>query len=488
MFRITYLPIMALTAGLSLALVGCKNTPVVDAPASSGTVTRPVDSATAPASVADRLTMFRGNPERNLSGVGTVPRVPKLLWRFRTKDKAEGPYEQRGDVKLTAASTWKGCGWTGQPIMQEGKVYFGSADSYVYCLQAMTGAPVWYYPNHHVIKGSISIFGDSIYHGGRDNKIHCYSLDGKMRWETRTGNDMDSNPVVVDGKGYIGAEDFHIYSFAADTGKILWKSEKTIGSIESSPTIVGNKVIAGGNGTLYCLNIADGKTIWKASTLGDTDSTTVHWQGKLYVGSKTAKVGETGHLWCLDAETGKTIWHETSPRGYWATPALDPAKGMLYIGTNDGNFAARNMSDGKVVWQRKLGNRIWSSAAVVDGCVVVGVRNGQLWCLRQDTGEPMWVFDEGYDIDATPLVCGGMIVIGSQDGWVYGIGESAKDEQLNPAWFTTKFPSTGKFTHNPQGITSSNSPAPPPVTYQDTSAKSDDHLLQPVYGAAYLKK
>ncbi|MEI7832653.1 MAG: PQQ-binding-like beta-propeller repeat protein, partial [bacterium] len=241
--------LFALFAVLCL-LPGCRETPVGDNTTSS-TTTVPANTV-APAPVTDKLTMFRGDAERNISGVGTVPRVPKLLWRFRTKDKLEGPYEERGDVKLTAKSVWRGCGWTGQPIMQNGKVYFGSADSYVYCLEAKTGAPVWYYPNHHVIKGSISIFNDRIYHGGRDNKIHCYNLDGKMLWETRTGNDMDSNPVVVDGKGFIGGEDSHIYSFDPDTGKIRWQSERTNGSIESSPTVVGNKVIAGSDyGTLY---------------------------------------------------------------------------------------------------------------------------------------------------------------------------------------------------------------------------------------------
>jgi outer membrane protein assembly factor BamB len=451
------------------------------APAATGPVQ-------APSQPIDELTMFRGTPERNLSGVGTVPRHPKLLWRFRTKTKLEGPYEQRGDPKLVPGTGWQGLGWTGQPITQGGRVYFGSPDSYVYCLDAKTGKPYWYYPNHHSIKGSIAMYGDRIYHGGRDNKLHCYTLDGKMVWETRTGNDMDSNPVVVGNRGFIGAEDKHIYCFDPATGKILWRSVATDGTVESSPTVVGKHVIAGSDhGILYCCDAGTGKTVWTAKTGGDTDSTTAYWSGRLYVGAKTGKEGERGFLWCFGATTGKPIWHVDFPRGIWATPALDPAKKMVYVGCNNGMFYAFRMADGKLVWKRQLGNRIWSSAAVTDGCIVVGVRDGRVWCLDEDTGKPIWVFSEGFDIDATPCVAGGTIVIGSQNGWVYCIGEAPAGQKVNPHWFNTVFPVKKWADHNPEGIVTINSPAPDPRSYTDTNAGCTTHLRTPCYGPAYVK-
>ncbi len=437
----------------------------------------------------DEMIMFRGNPERNQSGVGTVPRHPKLLWRFRTKTKNEGPYEQRGDPKLTADHPWEGLGWTGQPCMKGGRVYFGSPDSYVYCLDAKSGKPIWYYPNHHSIKGSISVFGDYVFHGGRDNKIHCYrAADGKMVWETRTGNDMDSNPVVIGKRGFIGAEDDHIFCFDPATGKILWTSVHTDGSVESSCTVVGKHVMAGSDhGILYCCDAGTGKTIWEAHTGGDTDSTAAYWNGRLYVGAKTGKEGERGFLWCINDANGKAVWHVDFPRGIWATPALDPAKKRLYVGCNNGMFYCFQMADGKLVWKRQLGNRIWSSAAVTDGCIVVGVRDGRVWCLDEETGKPIWAFNEGFDIDATPCVCDGLIVIGSQDGWVYCIGEAPKGEKMNSHWFTKTFPVRVWPDHNPAGIVTVSNPAPKPGLYNDTSAGSREHYLTPVYGPAYVK-
>jgi eukaryotic-like serine/threonine-protein kinase len=431
------------------------------------------------------FTMFRGNPERNLSASGRVPRRPKLLWRFLTKTKVEGKYEQRGSNTVTPGTIWRGLGWTGQPVVRQDRLYFGSSDSYVYCLEARTGKVLWYYPNHHCIKGSISIFGDRIYHGGRDNKLHCYDLQGKMVWETRIGNDMDSNPVVVGGKLFVGGEDNAIYCFSPKTGRMLWRTP-TDGSTESSPCVAQGRVVAGaGHGDLYCCEAETGKLLWDFKTLGDTDSTPVYWGGRIYVGCATGDFGEKGHLWCVDLATGKEVWHVPLPRGLWATSAINPKKGRLYVGGNDGILYAFSMSDGQLIWKERLGNRIWSSAAVSDGCILVGARDGRFWCLEEDTGKPIWALDDGFDIDATPLVYNGLIVIGSQNGWVYAIGDAGAQEKINPHWFATDFPMKARLDHNPEGIKTIDNPAPPPMTYQDTSSRYRVNIFRPVYGPAY---
>jgi outer membrane protein assembly factor BamB len=433
------------------------------------------------------LVCFRGNPERNLSGVGPVPRHPKLLWRFRTTTKLEGPYEHRGDKSLNAGSPWEGMGWTGQPCIQDGRVYFGSADSYVYCLDLKTGRGNWNYPNHHVIKGSISIQNGRIYHGGRDNKIHCYTLRGKMVWETRIGQDTDSNPVLVDGILYIGGEDNTMYAVNPDTGKIVWEYEDTRGSLESSPCVANGLVYIGSDyGDLYCFEAKTGKLKWKAPSGGDGDSTPVHHAGVIYAASKTKTDVETGRVFAVDAKTSKLLWERNLPRGVWATVAINPARKRLYVGCNNGVVYCLKSGTGETVWTRDLHGRIWSSPVVSGGCVLVGVRNGTLWCLEEEGGKPVWVFDSGADIDATPALADGTIVIGNQYGWVFGIGEDeSAPAKPNPHWFRTGPDFSRATDHGGTGIPTYKTHAETPKAYQDTDAACRDHYREPVYGPAY---
>ncbi|MFQ6043320.1 MAG: PQQ-binding-like beta-propeller repeat protein, partial [Candidatus Poribacteria bacterium] len=190
----------------------------------------------------DDILMFRGNCTRSLSGVGKVPRQPKLLWKFRTSGILEGNRERRG---VPPGVYWRGTGWTGQPAKVGNRYYFGSVDGHVYCLDADTGALIWKYKTGHNVKGSVTIAGERIYFGSRDNHLHCISLtDGKLIWKRRIGNDMDSSPCVIDDRIYVGGEDEYIYCFSAQNGDVIWRF-KTDGSCESSPSVVNGRVYAG---------------------------------------------------------------------------------------------------------------------------------------------------------------------------------------------------------------------------------------------------
>lgn len=447
----------------------------------------PRAAAVPPPSEPRGITCFRGNPERNLSGVGPVPRRPRLLWRFRTKTKFEGPHEQRGDRSLTPGTPWYGTGWTGQPCILDGRVYFGSTDSYVYCLDGQTGAEVWHYGNHHSIKGSISIHDGRIYHGGRDNKIHCYTLDGQMVWETRIGQDTDSNPIIARGTLFIGGEDNSVYALDPDTGRIRWRYQPTAGSCESSPCYAEGVIVIGSSGgMLYCLNPSSGKPIWIVPTGGDGDPTPVYMNGRVYHAVETGGAVEGGRVYCIDVGRGEMVWDRRLPRGVWATAAVNQELNRVYIGCNNGTLYCLDGDTGDSIWERSLGSRIWSSPVVTDGCVLVGVRDGTLWCLDETEGAPIWVFDEGFDIDSTPAVADGLIVIGSQNGWVYGIGEDREDGPLNRHWFRGPGEFHRRTDHDPTGIPTHESSAPDPPTYRDTHAGYTEHLREPVYGPAFV--
>jgi len=449
--------------------------------------TTPVPVESEPTDERESITCFRGNPERNLSGVGAVPRHPKLLWRFETKTKLEGPYEQRGDPSLGPGFPWRGTGWTGQPCIVDGRVYVGSTDSHVYCLDLESGREIWHYGLRHSIKGSISVLDGAIFHGGRDNRVRRYTLGGEMVWETRIGQDTDSNPVIVDGKLFIGGEDNAVYAFDPNDGSVLWRFGPTAGSCESSPCCAEGLIMIGSSGgALYALDADTGERRWEYWTGGDGDPTPVYHEGRVYHAAEMGGSLERGKVHCLTVATGEPLWVRDLPRGVWATVALNPALGCCYVGCNDSVLYCLAMGTGDILWQRRLtGARIWSSPVVADGTILVGVRDGTLWCLDERIGLPLWVFDEGFDIDSTPAVADGRIVIGSQNGWIYCIGEDEERGPLNPHWFRRGPGFDERTDTDPAGVATIRSSAPEPRAHPDTHASTGEGYLQPVYGPGY---
>src|SRR5436190_14151246 len=115
--------------------------------------------------------MFRGTP--SLSGVapGSLTSALTLLWSFKTL----------GPVKSSAA-------------VDQGRVYVGSDDQHVYCLDLEKGT---------------------------------------TNWSFKTDGPIESSPLVLEGRVHIGSADGWVYTLQAGNGQLVWKyqtGDKILGS------------------------------------------------------------------------------------------------------------------------------------------------------------------------------------------------------------------------------------------------------------------
>ena len=83
-------------------------------------------------------------------------------------------------------------------------------------------------------------------------KINRKSGDGV--WEFKTGNGIESSPVVSGNNVFVGSGDGSIYAVDIKSGKEQWSFE--LGdNIRSSPAIVDGKLVIGcDDGKIYCFN------------------------------------------------------------------------------------------------------------------------------------------------------------------------------------------------------------------------------------------
>ncbi|HMS30643.1 MAG TPA: PQQ-binding-like beta-propeller repeat protein [Saprospiraceae bacterium] len=114
-------------------------------------------------------------------------------------------------------------------------------------------------------QGTLTIINNKIYHS-LGNNIICHDLwTGDSLWTTNfRGNFLFGEYMIDNGTLYCAAEGDGYYALDAETGAIKWKGERAPGT--SSRMVVLNGVlyyINGGDGRLWALDAATGKTLWR---------------------------------------------------------------------------------------------------------------------------------------------------------------------------------------------------------------------------------
>ena len=114
-------------------------------------------------------------------------------------------------------------------------------------------------------QGTLTVINNKIYHS-LGNNIICHDLwTGDSLWTTKfKGNFLFGSYTYDQGTLYCAAEGDGYYALDAETGAIKWKGERAPGT--SSRMVVLNGVlyyINGGDGRLWALDAATGKTLWR---------------------------------------------------------------------------------------------------------------------------------------------------------------------------------------------------------------------------------
>ncbi len=171
-------------------------------------------------------------------------------------------------------------------------------------------------------------------------------------------------------------------------------------------------------------------------------------------------------LMCLDADTGRVLWEKhfnvylsdiPPHRVGWASPVGDPATGNVYAFGGGGHLVGLSGKDGKVLWERSLGEEYGlltthggrTVSPLVDGDLVIvsGVtfswgthsRGLHRWmAFDKRTGETVWTSAPGarpYDTTyAAPIIANvngtRLLIQGASDGWVHAV----KPQTGEPVW------------------------------------------------------
>jgi len=389
--------LVGLLAGLCLA-TGCTDS---DSAAPSGGAGSGPAEPTAP-----DWPMFRGTAD--LAGVaqGSLPNRLKAAWKFKTG----------GPVRSSAA-------------IEGGRVFVGSNDEHLYCLDLATGRQIWSAKTEGEIESSPLVAGGMVYVGSYDSYLYAFdAATGTIRWKYETDGKIAAAPTYArspDGRRewiLAGSYDTKVHCVDAQTGKPEWTAA-TSNYINGTVAVAGGRVVfASCDALIHVLALADGAETAKIDVEAYVAGSAALVGDLLYVGNTR------GVLLAADLATGKVAWryevesgpdHEGSgDTGFYSSPAV--AGNVVLIGCRDKALHAFDRGTGKQVWVFPTRGPIDGSPVVCGNKVVVGSGDGRLYMVRLADGKQVWSYEIGQPISASPAVAAGMVVIGSDDGWVYG--------------------------------------------------------------------
>ncbi len=340
---------------------------------------------------------------------------------FRGSSNRNGVFESEDIAKPTLKWKYRTTGQVySSPVVDNGTLYVGSNDSYLYAINTADGTLKWRFKTGRRIKSTPCVINEVVYFGSFDSTFYAVNaVTGNELWRFKTGGETtfsannifgiksggmkcpdpwdfySSSLIYFDKAVYFGSGDSSIYCLNATTGAMQW-SYKTSGIVHSSPAIADNIVYCGSwDSKIYAINAKSGKLIWDFQTGIDTvyncfvgiQASPVVVDGIVYCGSRDA------YLYALDAKTGKVIWKQKDQYSSWL-PSFVAVKGdFLYVGSSDAlRFYVFNRKSGSAVSEYRTGIYTFSSPAITSKLAYIGSMNGKLYAFDIKTGLPQWIF------------------------------------------------------------------------------------------------
>jgi outer membrane protein assembly factor BamB len=307
------------------------------------------------------------------------------------------------------------------PAVDNGYVYFGSADKKVYCLSAQDGSKLWEFETGNAVFSCPAVSDGRVYVGSNDTRVYCLDAQsGSKVWEFKTGDAVQSSPALVNGYVYVGSYDNKVYCLNAQDGSKVWEFE-TANDVYSTPAVLNGSVYVGGvDYKMYCLDAKTGSTVWTFATDGDIPPSPAVYKGKIYFGSKDS------YFYCLDAKTGNKLWDFKTGDIVFSSPAIT-TRGFVYFASLDNNVYCLEAESGTKAWEFATSGPVQSSPAATSDYVYIGSNDSNIYCLDAKYGTKVWNFKTGGSVYSSPAVVDGRVYIGSFDNKLYCL--KAPDEE-----------------------------------------------------------
>ncbi|WP_148591941.1 outer membrane protein assembly factor BamB family protein [Aquisphaera giovannonii] len=146
--------------------------------------------------------------------------------------------------------------------------------SRIVAIDLKLGGRRWSYQAKGWIFGEPTVAGDRLFFGSQDDRLYCLDRRRKTpRWTFPVKSRIEAGAAFRDGSVFFASCDGRVYRVDAETGEAVWtyqtpRTEGASAAIYSSPVCTEDSVFFGSfDGHLYRLNIRDGTLRWRIRAL-----------------------------------------------------------------------------------------------------------------------------------------------------------------------------------------------------------------------------
>lgn len=260
----------------------------------------------------------------------------------------------------------------GTPAVSEGIVVFGSADCKIYGLDAQNGNLLWTVEAAEPVLGAVTIENGIAYIGASDHTFRAVNIcTGEVKWAfAGVRGYIETKPLVTDNKVIFGAWDNTLYALNKADGKELWKWTGGLTRMHFSPAAVwpvaadGKVFITDPQRAMTAIDIETGNTVWRTfqSMVRETIGLS---EDKERIYSKT--MNDSIVCYSTKGNQPHKLWASNVGFGYEHTPSMQVEKnGVVFGSTKEGLIFALEAATGKVLWKHKTGNSLISTVVPLD--------------------------------------------------------------------------------------------------------------------------
>ena len=321
-----------------------------------------------------------------------------------------------------------------------GNIYVGDDSGSFYSINPVSGSQRWVFNARDAIYGAAAIDRDRVYFGSLDSNLYCLDTTGKQRWSLYLGDEIYCTPAIgADGTIYVGT-DKGTLTAVAPNGKRKWNF-KTGDDIAGSPTIgpKGNVYVT--SDSVYCID-ARGRRRWAfGAPEGEYffASAVVDENDVVYAGNND------GNLYCIGPD-GRQQWRSPVPDGDEVRPeVIVGTDSALYFGT-DGDYLCRKTPQGTPTVFYEASDILVGTAASSDKGTIFSLPDDGTLVAKAANGRLLWTRDvasgnkEVYYTSSPTIGPDGVVYVGSWDGGLYAF--RADGPSANTTW--------PQYRHDPQ--------------------------------------